>query len=241
MVSPAMFVRQVLQALVLLGLAMSVVAHPAPVCLATPVFVRFPPTIQNDSKTHWAPPPLGWDFGNWIQTNSSTSNPWMRNLQYSSTPVDPHHPAGDRNDLSSFQLLNNDTVYTSYGVDTPTSIPAVYSYASTGVLQGANDTLEVLAWGYDCHGVAYRISYSTLTSLTQTPASIDVLSRTDKGPDSVTLSKIQHALVAFGDATITALAESISPAVQDGGRDGQPPIETCDDTCKSNSDLIGLF
>jgi hypothetical protein len=165
----------------------------------------------------------------------------MRNLQYISNPIDSADPAGDREDLTSFQLLNNDTVFTSYGIDTPTSIPAVYSYAGTGVLQGATDFLEILAWGYDCDGVGYRVSYSTLTTLTNTPASVDVLSRRDKGPDRATLNQIQATLVALGNANITALAEKIGPAVQDGARDGLPPVVQCDAACQSNEDLIGLF
>lgn len=232
--------RDIAQAIVLFGLSASGTKHPLPVCFASSLSVRFPPTLGNVSHTHWRHPPLGWDFNNWFQTNSSSPNAAMRNLQYNPTPIDPDDPAGDLNDLSSFQLLNNDTVFTSYGIDTPTSIPAVYSFAGTGLLKGANDSLEVLAWGYDCRGVGYRVSYSSLTTLTQTPASIDVLSRSDKGPDSATLSKIQDALVAFGDASITALAKRIGPALQDGARDGLPPVQ-CDAACKNNEDLAGLF
>lgn len=155
--------------------------------------------------------------------------------------MDPSQPTGKRTDLSSFQIVNNETVFTSYGEDTPTVIPGVYHYQGTGILEQANDTLEILAWGYDCRGDGYRISYSTATEFTKTPASLDVLSRTKKGPDAATLGKIQSALIALGNAEVTALAKAIGPALQDSGRDGQAPIQKCDDECKTNKDLLGLF
>ncbi|KAK5989611.1 Botcinic acid biosynthesis cluster B protein 12 [Cladobotryum mycophilum] len=165
----------------------------------------------------------------------------MRNLQYSTLPIDLHKPTGPRTDLSSFQLTTINTVFTSYGVDTPTLTPAVYNYSATGILQGATDFLEVLAWGYDCHGVGYRVSYSSFTALTNTLASIDILSRTNKSPDASTLKSVQNALVAYGDANITALAQAIGPALQDDARDGMPPIRQCDAYCMSNQDLLGLL
>lgn len=210
-------------------------------CLATPVSVRLPPTLSGEADDDWKPPPVGWDFGNWYQTNSSSANTFQRNLQWSTFPLDPTDPTGKRSDLSSFQLVGNDTVLTSYGEDTPTETPAVYYYQGTGILQEANDYLQILAWGTDCHGIGYRLSYSTFTEFTQTPASVDILSRTAKGPDARTLGKIQEKLIAFGVDEITKLTKAMVPALQDGARDGQPPILTCDEHCKSNEDLLDLI
>lgn len=234
-----MYPKSVAEAILLLGLMNQPTTA---TCVGSQVSVRLPPTVSNpNTGSNWKSPPIGWDFGYWYQTNSSSPNSFQRNLQYSTLPLDPARPAGQRSDLSSFQIVTNDTVYTSYGEDTPTPIPGVYHYQGTGILKDANDTLEIIAWGYDCRGEGYRISYSTVTEFTKTPASLDVLSRTKKGPDAVTLKKIQDALVAFGNAEVTALAKAIGPALQDRARDGQPPIQECDDYCKSNEDLLGLF
>lgn len=213
----------------------------AAACTSSPVSVRLPPTLSNGHGSNWKNMPLGWDFGYWYQTNSSSANAFQRNLQYSTLPIIADQPQGARSDLSSFQLVTNDTVYTSYGVDTPAAIPGVYRYQGTGILKDATDLLEILAWGVDCDGVGYRISYSTETAATKTPASLDVLSRKKSGVDATTLKKIQSALVALGNGDVTALANKIAAAIQDNGRDGMAPIQECDDYCKSNEDLIGLF
>ncbi|KAK3317087.1 hypothetical protein B0H66DRAFT_311540 [Apodospora peruviana] len=230
----------VLQASVLLGLLGSASA----LCIASPVSVRLPPTFDNGLSTlTWLIPPIGWDFGYWFQTNSSSPNTFQRNLQYSSVPLNPLHPIGPRTDLSSFQTVGNATVYTSYGIDSPLApgFVAAYNYTGTGILGKATDFLEVLAWGTDCHGVGYRVSHSTFTAFTQTPASVDVLSRSKRGPDATTLTKIQHALIALGNAEITALASALGPALQDSGRDGLPRVESCDDACQTNENLLPLL
>lgn len=238
-----MFARSAIRALVLLGLSASA-STATTSCSSknqTHVSVRLPPTFGTDPED-WEAPPVGWDFGYWYQTNSSTANEFMRNLQYYTGPIDDDAPTGLRDDLASFQVTGNDTVLTSYGVDTPsTTTPAVYTYAGTGILTGATDSLEIIAWGYDCHNVGYRVSFSSYTAYTNTPASIDFLSRTKAGPSSNVLSQIKSALIAFGNANVTALAEKIGPGVQDDGRDGMPPVDECDAYCKSNEDLLGLI
>lgn len=226
---------------VMLAVATVASAQSTLTCKATPVSVRLPPVLTS-SSTNWQAPPVGWDFGNWFQTNSSNPNTFQRNLQYSTLPIDPANPQGQRTDLSSFQINNGDnTVYTSYGTDTPTPIPGVYFYQGTGILQQANDSLEIIAWGNDCRGDQYRVSYSTFTAFSQTPASLDVLSRTPLGPDATTLGKLQAAFLALNNADFSALVKAIGPAIHDSGRDGQPPILECDAECQTNKDLLPLL
>jgi hypothetical protein len=235
-----MFADRIRDASVLLGLAWSATAHGESRCLASPVSVRFPPTIANINP-HWVRQPIGWDFGYWHQTNSSSANDIMRNLEYYTKAVDAEDPRGVRSELTSFQVPNSSTIYTSYGIDTPTNITEVYEYRGTGIISGATDFLQFLAWGTDCRGVQYRISYSTYTAYTGTPASLDVLSRTADGPDAETLGKITDALIAYGDEAITALANALVPAPYDGARDDLPPVQECDAYCESNEDLLELI
>ncbi|KAK3377637.1 hypothetical protein B0H63DRAFT_382525, partial [Podospora didyma] len=187
------------------------------------ISVRLPPVIDNGASTAgWSIPPVGSDFGYWYQTFSSSPSGFQRNLQYSTHPLNPSNPVGQRTDLSSFQIVGNDTVYTSYGVDTPLApaFPAVYNYTGSGILSQATDILSVLAWGTDCNGIGYRVSHSTFTPFTGTPASVDVLSRSKLGPDATTLANIKAALVALGNSGITALVNAMVAAAQDSGRDG---------------------
>lgn len=233
-----MFSTHLALAISLLGLTQSTAAAPS----SSHVSVRLPPTLDDGASTaNWKTLPVGWDFGYWYQTNSSSSNSFQRNLQYSTLPIDAKKPAGPRSELSSFQITGNETVFTTYGVDTPDAYPSVYNFTGTGILANATDFLEILAWGEDCRGNGYRISYSTLTAFTKTPASLDVLSRSKLGPDNTTLNKIRHALIAFGNQDITKLANAMVPALQDSGRDGQPPLQTCDASCQSNEDLLAII
>ncbi|WP_218968304.1 hypothetical protein, partial [Klebsiella pneumoniae] len=106
----------------------------------------------------------------------------FRNLQYDPTAIDPANPAGQVNDLTSFQVPGNDTIYTTYGVDTPDPRPgfsAVLDYAGTGILTGATSEYSIMAWGCDNTGTPYYVSYSSETALTATPAGIDIFSTND--------------------------------------------------------------
>jgi hypothetical protein len=188
----------------------------------------------------------------------------FRNLQYDPTPVDDDDtcdPCGLVEDLFSFQLPGNDSIITTYGIDTPHPyFPNVLEYAATGVIVGATSEYSMIAWGCDAKGVPYYASYSTATELTSTPAGIDLMSISDDGPDQETIDAVVKALKRLGNEEITGLVESLTRMVQDGGRRGMPRVSwrlvvmeqdgidandmqaTCDDEyCKSNQGLLDLI
>jgi hypothetical protein len=173
---------------------------------------------------------------------SNPANLALRNFQYDPTPVDASEPFGPVNDLGSFQVPNNATVYTTYGVDTPNGTwPAVYDYAGTGIIEGATSEYSVLAWGCDEDKLPYYVNYATATELTKTPAGIDIMSTSETGMDQKTLNEILSKLKALGNQEIADMAEGMKPMTNDGGRKGMPRINTCDDECKSNKNLLDVL
>lgn len=165
----------------------------------------------------------------------------FRNLQYDPSPIDPNDPEGQVNDLTSFQLPNNDTIYTSYGVDTPhPTWSAVLDYAGTGILEGATSQYSLLAWGCDLNGKKYYASYSTAADATETPAGIDIMCLDDAGLDESTAETLIEKMKALPNEEVKQLAEGLVRTVQDGGRDGLPRV-ACDDYCKTNENLIGII
>jgi hypothetical protein len=149
----------------------------------------------------------------------------FRNLQYDPTAVDPSNPTGLVEDLFSFQLFGNDSIVTTYGIDTPHPyFPNVLEYAATGVITGATSKYSMIAWGCDARGIPYYASYSTATELTSTPAGIDLMSTSDQGPDQDTIDAVVSALKKLGSKEITALVEGLTRMVQDGGRKGMPRV-----------------
>lgn len=218
----------------------------AATCTASPISVRLPPTFDGGASTDtWSIPPVDWDWGYWYQTYSSSANSFQRNLQFWNMPVDPvGSPAGVREELASFQLTGADsTIYTSYGIDTPIgpAFPFAWNYTGTGILSQATDFLEVLAWGTDCNGVGYRVSHSTPEPFTNLPATLEVLSRSVDGPDATTLADLRTALVALGNSDIAARAEEWVAALHDADRDGLPPVDSCDEECQTNENLLAII
>lgn len=207
------------------------------------VKLRLPPSMNNGkTPVYWKPPPVGWYSRLWHMIYAS--NPQytaFRNFQYDSLPLNPADPAGPVNDLSSFQLPGNSTIYTSYGVDTPhPTLPAVLEYEGTGILAGATSEYSGLTWGCDKNGVPYYASYSTATEQTSTPAGIDILSASDLGPDQKTVDAIINGLKKLPNQEIKDLAATMTKMVQDGSRRGLPRV-VCDDYCKSNQDLLAIL
>jgi hypothetical protein len=149
----------------------------------------------------------------------------MRNVQYDPTPIDPSDPTGLANDLFSFQFPGNDSVITTYGVDTPhPHFPAVLDYAGTGILVGATSQYSILVWGCDANRVPYYASYSTAAEFTGTPAGIDLMSTSDQGPDQDTIDAVVTALKKLGSDEITKYVEVLERMVQDGWRRGMPRV-----------------
>jgi hypothetical protein len=152
------------------------------------------------------------------------------------------HLDGSLNDLSSFQMPGNDTVYTSYGVATPNpDYIAVYDYRGTGILENATSQYSWLGWGCDGRGKHYYVSYSTASAASGTPASIDILSVVDVGLDEETKARVVEVLKQSRSEEIRKIADTFVPNVQDGARRSKNRITRCDDECKSNKDLIAII
>ncbi|KAF2031528.1 hypothetical protein EK21DRAFT_110898 [Setomelanomma holmii] len=208
------------------------------------VRVHLPPSFENNTyHSSCAAPPTGWYFQPWSMFYAFIPQyAAFRNFQYDPTPIDPSKPAGLVNDLSSFQLPGNETIYTACGVDTPhPTFLAVLDYAGTGILEGAISKYSMLAWGCDTHRAKYYASYSTAAELSGTPAGIDVMSTSDVGPDEATVGALAEALEKLGNAEISALVATLTKTTQDGRRKGLPMVNTYDDYCKSNEDLINII
>lgn len=207
------------------------------------VQVRLPPPLDTSSyPAPWTPPPTGFYFKLWSMIYASDAQyTAFRNLQYDPSPIDASRPKGKVNDLTSFQLPGNDTIYTSYGIDTPNpQWPAVLDYAGTGILEGATSQYSLLAWGCDGNGNPYYASYSTAAEATQTPAGIDIMCTEDQGLDEETAGVLIEKLKRLPNEEVSGLASGLVRTVQDGGRDGLSRV-VCDDYCKTNENLIGII
>lgn len=223
-----------LASIFLLGNALALTAFATPTSTCPPstgakgVQVRLPPFMSSNPSIPWVPPPTGWYFKPWNMIYASSPQFLaFRNFQSDPTAIDSTKPAGKVNDLTSFQLPGNDTVYTSYGVDTPDPRPkftAVLQYAGTGILTGATSEYSIMAWGCDASKTPYYASYSTESASTGTPAGIDILSTNDKGPDDATVDAIITAMKALPSPEIQTLAAALTEMTQDGGRDGKPRV-----------------
>ncbi|KAH9881580.1 hypothetical protein IAQ61_000306 [Plenodomus lingam] len=222
-------------------------AHPTPPsCPPTigpkAVHARLPPALDpNYPHTKWHAPPPTWYLKPWHMIYAS--NPQytaFRNIQYDPSALDPHNPTL-LNDLFSFQLPHNNTIHTTYGIDTLHPVyPGVLAYNATGIIAGATSEYSILAWGCDANAVPYYASYSTATGMTRTPAGIDVMSVSAAGVDGDTMEAVMGALAGLESLEVGRLVEGLVRMVDDGGREGLPRA-FCDEYCKSNRNLIGLL
>lgn len=206
--------------------------------------LRDPPIFADATPDpSWTPPPTGWIFKPWYQVlTSNTQVAQLRNFQWDPSPVTSPDPNGPINDLSTFQIPGNDTVFTSYGVAAPnTSYISVLEYRGTGILENATSQYSWLAWGCDGFGESYYLSYATAAPTTDTPAGIDFMSTSEYGLDESTKNKLVEVLRQSKSEQVRQIAESFVPNIQDGGRRGMPRITECDDECKTNKNLIGII
>ena len=196
--------------------------------------------------------PVGWRYGNWKFTSSSQpAYAAFVNVQWDLSPSFPQSATipGQDNDVASFQIAGDPsgTILTLYGIDTPrlSNDPSigsgwadVYDWVGAGAVSTMNNSIEVIAWGYDTDGIPYTLVYETpITDPAHPqPADIDVASRSDSGPSQATLTEVFAALSSLGNQELSDLIGQVVPLVQNGARDGQPPV-TCDATCMSNSDF----
>jgi hypothetical protein len=218
--------------LLISALAATTAATPASSCPpsvgAKGVRVRVPPTLSLNPSTPWAPPPVGWYFKPWNMIYASNPQYFaFRNFNYDPTAIDPTQPAGRVNDLSSFQLPGNATMYTSYGIATPDSRPgfsAVLQYRGTGILADATSEYSIMAWGCDNSRTPYYVSYSTEAAASNTPAGIDIMSTSDKGLDGATVNALFAALKALSNPKIQPLVDTLTKMTQDGARNKLPRV-----------------
>ena len=219
-------------------------------CLGHNVRARLPPTINPDPKpfSTWVAPPPGWFYGNWKATYTSQPAYFsMQNMQYDFSPVFPQSTStpGRNNDITSFQLANQSTVFTAYGIDTPRRSKdpslgpewdAVYDFTGMGALATVTNTWQIIAWGYDTLGDGYLVLYETPVAATGASSGLDIESRSENGPSLETLIRIYSALTALGNEELTGLVYSMQKQVVDGRRSGTPPVQ-CDIACVNNTGL----
>ncbi|KAL6157322.1 hypothetical protein ACJQWK_06347 [Exserohilum turcicum] len=210
------------------------------------VQVRLPPefnvTSPQQDNCPWRPLPVGFFFKPWyiiVATNPQYVT--MRNIQYDPTPVDPSDITGQVNDLFSFQIPGNETVYTTYGVDTPRpGFVDLLDFRGTGIIANATSEFSILFWGCDADYMPYYGSYSTATAQTKTPPGLDVLSTNYKGPDQGTLDAILKGLKDLGSEEITGLVNKLNTLKHDTAKRNLPNA-TCDDYCKTNLNLVSIL
>lgn len=219
-------------------------------CATTRINVRVPPALNPhpNAPSSYIPLPDGWRYGHWFVTHSS--QPVYQSFQNAEeiwAPVFPQSGTkpGQINDLSSFQLPNSSDIVTLFGIDTPSlsNDPTLgqgwvdsVDFVATGELSAMNNSYQVVAWGYDTDGVGYLAVYETaiLDPAEAQPADVDFFSRVGSGPSAKTLNLVKNALIALGNDVLSDLVKQVIPMVQNGARDGLPPV-VCDQTCINNS------
>jgi hypothetical protein len=205
------------------------------------VAVRVPPLLVPGADSSWVPTPPRWFLGTWYftQSDSAVYNQW-RNMQWTLTP---QPSSGVLYDLVTYQFPGSNNTYSFSGLDTPattnsSAAPTVekdtYSYVPNGAAFASDgNSFSVIAWGYDNNSVAYAVLYESPTTNGQEGAVFDIISRSDNGPDQITLNLIYQAVNATGNSALISLKNGATPLKQDGGRNGQG-YPTCDAACLAN-------
>ncbi|KAF4630705.1 hypothetical protein G7Y89_g7440 [Cudoniella acicularis] len=220
----------------------NLIRHQSP---PNPIKTRLPPTFEIPGKT-WEPTPYNWFLGTWYFTHSnSVVYQLWQDMQWTLSATGTTDIDGTLQDLTSEFALNETAfVFKNYGIDTPTVIngqiiPDSYTYVPTAPLSFANNTWEVLAWGYDSNGVPYAAVYETPADAGFTGPSLDIISRDDNGPSKPTLDGIYDAIKYLKNSQLDALLSSVVKLPQNGARDGQP-YPSCNATCMMNAYAFGV-
>jgi hypothetical protein len=203
--------------------------------------MRLPTAITNETTRGWEATPPGWFFGTWYFTHSNQENYFtFRNMQWTVSKRNPNDLDDSLNDLTTFQILNStdNTVWEIYGIDTPAIVQGAperdsYYFNPTGELAFGYNKYEFIAWGYDRDGVAWFVMSETVPGDTTTLATLDIGSRSDKGPNEETMELIREAMVQLGNEELLAVMSNVTKLVQDGGRTGQL-WPACNATCQTN-------
>ncbi|KAE8443026.1 hypothetical protein EG329_002420 [Mollisiaceae sp. DMI_Dod_QoI] len=210
-----------------------------------PINVRLPPTFAITGKT-WDPTPYNWFLGTWYFTysNSVIYQLWQ-DMQWTLTQTETSAIDGTLQDLTT-EFAVNETffVFKNYGIDTPTvingqAIPDSYTYVPTGPLVFANNTWEVMAWGYDSNGVPFAAVYETPIPGGLEGASLDIISRDDNGPSKATLNAIYDGIKGLKNPQLNTLLASVVKLNQNGARNGQL-YPSCNATCMTNAYAYGI-
>jgi hypothetical protein len=234
-------------------------------CPSPPVFpwpptdqirIRPPPTlnISSPASMNWVPPPKGYQYGNWwVSYTSNQEYTSVFNIQYDSYPlIPPTYPLVETTgvqvnasnpplvDLTSYNLPNSSIteVITAFGYDFPRSgVPWVFDFHGTGHFNQAQNSWELMAWGYDLNGVEYILVYETPVRADNisagATAGLDIERRVKGGPDNTTIAALVAGVKALGISQLTEFAEQIQATPTDSRRDGQLPV-ACDESCIDN-------
>jgi hypothetical protein len=204
---------------------------------------RLPPTFELPSQHAWEPTPPFWFLGTWyFGYSNSLIYQLFQDMQWTLYPTGTYGIDGTLQDLTTeFALNKTSFVFKNYGIDTPTVIkgtpvPDSYTYIPTPPLTFANNTWEVIAWGYDSEGVPYSVLYETPADGGLVGPSLDIISRSDKGPSKPTLDTIYDGIKDLHNDALDALLKNVVKLPQNGGRNGQL-FPSCNATCQTNGAL----
>lgn len=160
-------------------------------------------------------------------------------MEWTLSPTETYPIDGTLQDLTS-EFARNETsfVFKNYGIDTPTvingkPIPDSYTYVPSGPLAFANNTWEVIAWGYDSNGVPYAVLYETPADAGLVGPALDIISRDDDGPSKATLNAIYDGIKDLQNSQLNTLLASVVKLNQNGGRNGEL-YPSCNTTCMTN-------
>ena len=209
-----------------------------------PIAFRLPPALDSCYDAAWEPTPANWFLGTWyfIYSNSLIYQ-LFQDMQWTLSPTETTPLDGTLQDLTSeFSLNETSFVFKNYGIDIPTVkdgklIPDSYFYVPTGPLAFANNTWEVIAWGYDSNGVPYSVVYETPADAGLVGPSLDIISRDDNGPSKLTLDAIHEGIKGLHNDQLDKLLASEVKLKQNGGRNGQR-YPSCNATCVTNGTYI---
>lgn len=205
-----------------------------------PINFRLPPTFLLPAHHSWEPTPPMWFFGTWYFGHSNSPvYQLFQDMQWTLYPTGTFGIDGTLQDLTTeFAVNETSFVFKNYGIDTPTVIngapvPDSYTYIPTPPLAFANNTWEVIAWGYDSEGVPYAVVYETPEDGGLIGPVLDIISRSDKGPTKATLDAIYDGINDLHNDALDVLLKAVVVLPQNGARNGEL-YPSCNATCQAN-------
>jgi hypothetical protein len=146
-------------------------------------------------------------------------------MQWTLSPTGSNAFDNTLNDLTTFEVPGQSTIFGIYGVDTPTSLGSSlvrdsYSFQPTGPLALGANSWEVIGWGYDEAGVPWAALFETAANVPGQTEALDIISRRASGPSRTTLKMLYNAINGLKNADLAGLLKSVKKLTQNGGRDG---------------------